>query len=373
MSYALTTLWHERNRFLPGVLAVAFSALLIVMQCGLLLGLFSLTSLPIDRAQADIWVGHPVVLSVDLGRPIPERWLARVAAQPEVVRAETYLLSFLMLDKPDGRSEMVTVIGARLDEGALGAVRELTPELRARLTERGSIVVDESDLGRLGLSGVGDAAEVFGHRVRVVGLVKGLKSLAAPYLFCSLETARLLFTKGMQGDQTVYVLARCRNPEEAPAVVKRLRRYPNMSAFTKQEFSTRTRLHWLTATKSGIAVGVTAVLGLVIGAVITSQTLYAATAASLREYAVLRALGIPRWRIAAAVLAQSFWVGGVGLGLALPAALGLAHAAEALGTRVLLPSWLLGSTAGVTMAMALLSGLAALRSLRLLEPIELLH
>ena len=40
MSYALATLWYERQRFLPGVLAVGFSALLIALQCGLLLGLF---------------------------------------------------------------------------------------------------------------------------------------------------------------------------------------------------------------------------------------------------------------------------------------------------------------------------------------------
>ena len=31
MSYALITLWHERQRFLPGVLAVAFSALLVAL------------------------------------------------------------------------------------------------------------------------------------------------------------------------------------------------------------------------------------------------------------------------------------------------------------------------------------------------------
>ncbi len=42
---------------------------------------------------------------------------------------------------------------------------------------------------------------------------------------------------------------------------------------------------------------------------VTSQTLYAATAASLREYAVLRALGIPRRRMAGMVMAQSLWVG----------------------------------------------------------------
>src|SRR3954452_16804592 len=72
MSYALTTLWYERNRFLPGILAVAFSALLIALQCGLLLGLFSITSIPIDHTRADVWVSAPAVLSVDLGRPIDE-------------------------------------------------------------------------------------------------------------------------------------------------------------------------------------------------------------------------------------------------------------------------------------------------------------
>src|SRR5207248_1203973 len=84
MSYSLATLWHERQRYLPGVLAVGFSALLIALQCGLLLGLFSITSIPVDRTRADIWVGAPQVLSVDLGRPVPESYLSRVAAQPEV-------------------------------------------------------------------------------------------------------------------------------------------------------------------------------------------------------------------------------------------------------------------------------------------------
>jgi putative ABC transport system permease protein len=155
--------------------------------------------------------------------------------------------------------------------------------------------------------------------------------------------------------------------------VRRLREYANMSAFTSEEFSLRSRLHWLTKTKAGIALGCAAVLGLLVGAVVTSQTLYAATAASLREYAVLRALGIPRWRMAAAVVGQSFWIGVAGVALALPAVLGLAYAADLLGAKVLLPSWLLGTASVVTMVMALLSGLAALRSLRLIEPAILLR
>src|SRR5437868_6009700 len=102
MSYSLATLWYERQRFLPGILAVAFSALLIALQFGLLLGLFSITSIPIDHTRADIWVGAPEVLSVDLARPIPESYLARVAAEPGVEQCEIYLQGFAYWAKPVG-------------------------------------------------------------------------------------------------------------------------------------------------------------------------------------------------------------------------------------------------------------------------------
>jgi putative ABC transport system permease protein len=253
-------------------------------------------------------------------------------------------------------------------------LHDLTPEMRTCLTEPGAVVVDESELTRLGVKGIGDSAEVFGRRVRVVGLIRGFKSVGGPYVFCSLRTARMLLPLFQQKPgETMFLLARCRSPEEAPKLVERLRQYRNLSAFTRQEFSLRSQTYWLTQTNAGIGMGFTAALALLVGMVVTSQTLYAATAASLREYAVLRALGIPRWRMAGLVVAQSFWVGLFGILLALPVIFGLAAVASSAGARVMLTPWLFGSGSGLTMAMALVSGLAALRSLRLVEPITLLR
>jgi putative ABC transport system permease protein len=110
-----------------------------------------------------------------------------------------------------------------------------------------------------------------------------------------------------------------------------------------------------------------------VGAVVTSQTLYAATAASLKEYAVLRALGIPRWRMVLTVLAQAFWVGVTGIILAIPIILTLKHFGTEVGAKVLTPWWLWVISVTVTMGMALLSGLLALRSLRHVEPVTLLR
>jgi putative ABC transport system permease protein len=63
----------------------------------------------------------------------------------------------------------------------------------------------------------------------------------------------------------------------------------------------------------------------------------------------------------------------MGLALGVPATFGLARLAGAVGVAVLLPAWLVGSAAAVTLGMALLSGLVALRSLRLAEPSRLLR
>jgi putative ABC transport system permease protein len=371
LSYALTTIWYERQRFLPAILAVAFSAALVAVQAGLVLGLLSMMSLPVDRATADVWVGYPGVRSVDLGRSLPERWASRLAAQPEVERVETAVLGFSpWTHTAPGKTttEVVSIVGTRLDPRSLAAVEQVRTDLDllAKLAEPNTIAVDEEELGRLGLRGVGDTAEIMGVRVRVVGLVKGCRSLGGPYVFCSQDTARavLFYRSG----EVTYLVAKCRDPADAWKVARRMEGYPRLTSLTADEFSARSRMHWLTTTKAGVAIGFTALLGLLVGAVVTSQTLYAATAASQREFATLRAMGIPKWRLKASVLVQSFWVGLFGIVLAAPLTFGLAEAAYAMGTNVRLHPIIVGSAAFVTMSMALGSGLAALRSFQHVDP-----
>jgi putative ABC transport system permease protein len=373
LSFTLATVWHERQRFLAGILAVAFSAVLIMVQTGLLWGLFATTSAPIDQAAADVWVGAPRVPSLDLGRPISELYLARLAGQPDdsvsgqlIEPPEICIIDYNFWVKPDGSKELCIVIGTRLGPHSLGAVRQLTPQLRALLTEPGAVVMDEREMGRLSVKGINETAEVNGRRVRVVGFVRGLKSLTAPYLFCSLDTARTLVP--ILPGQATYLLARSRDAGSARRIAERMRSNDNVSAFTREEFSLRTRLYWLIMTNAGITAGFTTALGLLVGAVVTSQTLYAATIASLKEFSLLRAMGIPRWRIAIAMLALAGTVGLIGVIVSLPITFMLAPFAIALGTQVLLPWWLVICIALITWIMALLSGLAALRSLRLMDP-----
>ena len=213
--YSLKILWHGRNRFVPAVLAVSFSAVLIAVQFGVLLGTLAVTSKPIDHAAAQIWVGIRDVPSIELGHPIPESWLFRVQAQPEVEDVEGYLYEFGYWHKPAGGSVHCCIIGARLEQSSLGGVRDLSPTCSTLLTEPGAVVVDELEIGRLGLKhGIGETAEVMGHKVRIVGLVHGFKSIWGPYVFCSMQTARMLLPM-YRPDEVQYLVARCGSREEA--------------------------------------------------------------------------------------------------------------------------------------------------------------
>lgn len=372
--YSLLLLWRERNRYFPAVFAVGFSCLLIAVEFGLLFGTLAKLSQAIDRSGADIWVTSPNVPSIELGHPIPEQWRARLMQQPEVRQVETFLYGVGFWKKPGFGSEFVCVIGCRLEDGTLGPLRDLPPELRVKLTEPGAVVVDESELGRLGLKGVGDVIEVSGQRTRLVGMIRGYKSPGPALVFCSLRTARRMLPQFRDNPRSaMYLLVRCRQASDVPVVLERLRQFPHMSAYTRSEFSRRMQGYWLTRTNVGIGMACTAALALLVSMVVTSQTLYAAVASALREYAVLRALGIPRRRVAKLVLTQAFWIGVGGVIAAVPVIYVLKAAADGFGADVQLPWWLLAASAAVTLVVSLVSGLGALRSLRLVEPVTLLR
>lgn len=374
MKYAILTLWFERRRYLAGVLAVAFSTVLVALQIGIMLGLVSLVSLPVDLSTADVWLASHNTPSCDLGLPISTRWSDHLAMQPEVVATDEYIQNFTFWKDPAQGNVLVILIGCNITSSSLGPIAHISPEQRLLLSEVGSVLLDESDRGRLGIQQVGQTGEVYGQRVRVVGFTRNMGGMSGPYVICSLQTARRLLAAFDYGaNQATYVLARCHDPLQARVVVQRFRGSMEISAYSREEFSWNTRRYWLSTTKAGIAVGFVALLGLLVGTLVTSQTLYAATLVSIKELALLRALGAPTWRLGLFVLYQSVLVGIIGLAIGLSLTASLARLAAYLGTNAFLPSWLLVGTTVIILGMALLSGLFALRSLRQSEPGQLLR
>jgi putative ABC transport system permease protein len=348
MWYAINTIIRETNRFGPAIVAVSACSMLLMVQISLFLSAMSYVAKPIASAHADLWVAHGDVLSYNEGRPIPQRWVTRVASQPGVMRTEYYLMGTAFLQKPAGGTEMCTVVGVPLGTDSLGAGQILSPELRAKLQPPGAVAADTSELARLGFQRYGYVGEVSGRSIYYVGATYDFKRWTGPYLFCSLETARQLLPT-VQAAQTTFILVQCGTPQESVATARALRRdFGEMKVYTQQEFIKLTQYNWFTRTKAGLMLMFVTVISAGVSLFVTSQTLYAATAAARHEYAVLDAMGIPRRYVVSSLL-------------------------DMAGVPSRFELWLIVVGGAMTTTTAPISGLISLRSLQLIEPAELLH
>jgi putative ABC transport system permease protein len=374
MSLALRTLIYEWRRFLPAVVAVAFSGLLVLMQAAIILGIFSLSSLYVTRSGADLWVGFPGVQSVDLGRPLAPRAELFAWMNPHVRQVEPFLWGSGEWRTRDRGMVNVYIVGVDVRPGAMALSDALPPALRNAIAAPGAVLVDEADLHKLQAQ-VGDLAEINGHLVRVAGVTRGLRGLGGVNAIASLETTRGLDPAAGIDGKVAYLLVRLDDPAQARAVAASLNAGGggrSMEALTAADFARRTTAYWLVESGAGVAFALGSLVALFVAVVITSQTLTAAVAGSLKEYAALRALGFPMSSLRAIVLAQSGWVGAAGLVAAAALALLLALAAR-LGAvpAVFSPPMMLAAIV-LVMVTALGSGLLALRRVAGADPAVLL-
>jgi putative ABC transport system permease protein len=132
-------------------------------------------------------------------------------------------------------------------------------------------------------------------------------------------------------------------------------------------------LFWLFESGAGIGFLFSTVIAMIVGAVITSQTLMAAVAAAIKEYATLRALGVVFAKLRTVVLEQSLWIGLIGLGISFAMSFALIWFAHINYVPVGMNISLIIFAALSVMAVALGSGLLALRQLKKADPATLLR
>ncbi len=376
VALARKTLVYEWRRFLPAILAVCFAGLLQLLQAALVLGIFGSASVYITGSSAQLWVGYPGTQSVNLGRPIDEGVEMRLRMDPDVVRVEPFRWVDADWRGPKdtgGVSVFVSGIDPRPD-GMMFA-QALPPRLRALLNEPDAVIVDRADLENLGVS-VGDTAAINGHRVRVVGVSNGLRALGGVNVVSSLDTARELDVDPQDSGRVTYFVASVRDPARSREVARRLSgaaSFGSYAVWTKQEFARRSQMYWILDTGAGAGVLFLAGIVFLVGAVITSQTLVAAVVGSVREYATLNALGVGVGALRKVVLEQAFWVGA--LGLVGSATMGMLLLALARSRSVPVALYPMPTILclGLTMLLAMVSGLAAMRSLRRADPASLLR
>ncbi|MBS0193938.1 MAG: FtsX-like permease family protein [Proteobacteria bacterium] len=375
VALARKTLIHEWRRFLPAAVSVAFSGLLLLMMAALMQGIFGSAAVYVTQSGGDLWVGYPGTQSIELGRPIPRRAEMNLLMDPAVRKVEPFRWVGADWRGPADRGGLsVFVSGIDPHAGGLMFARVLAPDLRALLQEPGAVIVDAADLPKLGLR-IGQSASINGHRVRLVGAGSGLRALGGINVLASTDTARRLDTDDADPDNVAYYLVKLADPAAAKTVAARLSaasggRY---AVWTRDQFARRAVSYWMFGTGAGLGVLFLSAIVFLAGAVITSQTLMGAVAGSIREYATLRALGVSIGGLRAVVLEQAGWVGVCGLLVGSVVGIVALLLARDQDVPVQLTLFSALACGAVVMAIALLSGLLAVRSLRRADPATLMR
>lgn len=373
VSIARSMLLFDWRRYLAAVLAVTFSGLLVIVQLALLLGMFSTVSVVIDRSNADLWIGYRNTQSVDLGRPISREADARAWAHRGVERVERYVSAYGDLRREDGVPVSVIINGIDASPPALAFAKLLSPDQRALLRAPDAILIDAADTRKLGAR-IGTVVEINGKRASIVGVVEGLRAIGGVNVVASFATARTLAPETV--NLPTFSLVRLKPSFAADVVAEEIAdnaRVPRYSVWTANDFSIRSQTYWLLESGAGIGAGFASMLALLVGLVITSQTLSGAILASIKEFAALRALGVSRGSLRAVVIEQAAWVGLAGLTLTALLTGAVAWLGHVGRIAMSFPWWMLLASATALMGIAVVSGLLALRPLLQAEPASLLR
>ncbi len=367
ISIGWRNLRRDRVRMAITVFAVVFAVVLVTVEIGMLLGLVRNASLLIDRSRAEIWISKVDVKTFDFATPFDPSAKYRVEAIPGVKRVEEYNVSYTMWRLPSGGNISVQVVG-------LDACARLAPKLElvagqlADIHNRDAIVIDEGDRAKLGNPNLGNTVEIMGRRAEVVGFTRGMRSFTTtPFVFTSLERSHAYGWVTEGGKQAIYYLVQTEcDPQAVVAAINE--RVPGIEAHTRESFSSRTRTYWLLETGVGLGFLLAAFLGMLVGGVVVSQTLYAMTIEKLPEFGVLKALGATMGEIARVVLEQSLCCGAIGLVLGLAICMALQPLAEAAGTAVLIPWPLVAAVAILTVILCCAAALISIMKLKRVEP-----
>ena len=328
----------KRGRTIAGVAGIGVALLLVLALNAIFAGLEGRLTAYIDRSGADVIVAQEGVKTMHMTQSaLPASAVGAIAAVPGVAAAEGILYKSAFIER-GGKTGVVALVGG-------GSV----PDNAAR-PRPGEIVIDQALADKLALAR-GDTVRVLGAPLRVADEIKGTAAIAGSFAFVNRTTlARALQAEGIVS----YVLVRARADVDAQSLASAIaRRVPGVTASTRPEFAASER-RVVGDMSTDIVRGMTLV-GFIVGIAVAGLVAYSLTLSQLRDWGVLRAIGLSARRALALVVVQvgALVVGGFALALAFVFAL------AAVAPR-LSPTLVLAIEAGDVAMAALVAGAVAL-------------
>ncbi len=372
-------LTREKLRLLIAVAGVAFAVILIFMQLGFRKALFDSATRLHTALAGDLFLISPQFDFVAQPKSFSRRRLLQALSFPNVEAVSPVYLGLSLWKNPDsGKTRTIFIAGIDPSDRVveLPGVREQLDLIR----KPDVVLFDRAGRPEFGAvaaavaAGRPVSAEVGNRRVTVGGLFEFGTSFGVDATLLTSETNFLrLFPQRERGLIDIGAI-RVYPGADLTATRDALRAaFPNdVLVLTRDEYVEREKTYWDTSTPIGYVFTFGVVMGLVVGAIIVYQILFADVSDHLAEYATLKAMGYPNTYLfgvvfqEAVILAVLGYVPGILISMALYRLAGDAtklpmQMTVALASYVLL----------LAVAMCCVSGAIALRKIRSADPAEI--
>ncbi|PHR56311.1 MAG: hypothetical protein COA43_14225 [Robiginitomaculum sp.] len=321
---------------------------------------------------------------ITLGKSLPETLVQdlNIFSEIETLGLFEEHFSFKSLQTPTGRTQLFIFSLDSIDRPLL-IPRIITSETIAKLKIPGTILLSHANAKRMGVS-IGDTIITFDglNELKVIGIVYGELGRvdftgSSRFNFISVETAELI-----QADARPYsiadqsLLVKIKEGYDVNATQTRLNAYlktVGLEAVSSKTYSEIISTAQILKSKQFQGFLIVGLFSVVISLFIIVQTLQSALLAQKTQFATLRALGVPFWRLSAIAMEQSFWVGIIGAFLSIGIASAIKVQLIDRGIIIYTPlNFILVICFSILMA-ALIAGVFSIFSIMKAKPVELLR
>lgn len=366
-------------RTLVGVAGVAFAVTLVFMQLGFAKALFASAVRFHQHLRADVVLVNPLSEMLPRMTPFARVRLYQALGFPGVAEvAPVYVetANWKNLATRATRAILVAGLDPTDDSFELPAVRTQ----RDRLRYPDVVLFDEGARPEYGpvpalwRTGQPIAAEVDNRRISIGGLFAIGTSFGIDGTIITSDLNFLRIFRDRDRGLIDLGLVRVEPGVSPEAVRDGLRRVlpADVEVLTKQDLIDREIRYWSTTTPIGFVFNFGVVIGIVVGAIIVYQILFADISEHLPEYATLKAMGYTNRYVVSVVLQQACLLALLGYVPGLLVSSGLYRATES-ATR--LPMHLSVGTGllvlGLTIGMCMTSAAIAVRKVRSADPAEI--
>lgn len=367
---ALKFLRFDRPKTLGALFGCIISVFLIGQQCGIFIFLTQAISCYVRNNDQYIWITDAQTTNANALVPLDMRISRELASVKGVSKVYPIVIAGASAKFADGTVGNLSLFGVQPPE-FVGGLWNLDADTKARdLLQDGAVFTDYFDRKLFGDAVRGEYFELNGNKVFIAGNTKGNRSFGGGAIgFTTIERARAI-TKLSNNKASAFLVTWQPDLPQSEVIANIKASISSVNAWNGKDLTQSTIITVLKSSGIAISFGTLIFFALIVGFVIIGLTLYSSAIDRIKDYGTLKAIGATNGYVRKLIVTQALIVAVVGFVIGTALVEGFRNGIAKAGTLFDYPLWLRFVFFGITIFIAVMGSMFAIKRIVSLEPAQ---